>query len=459
MLPRCKKEETVAAKPEEVAAEAKVEAKQVSTVTMKIEKLDQLLSVNEELVLLKMKLKNNSIVEENAGLKVEIHRLDRLVTDMQFHLMQARLFPISLALHTLPRLVRDTSMKTGRKVRLEIEGEDTTVDRTIIDHLTEPFVHMIRNSVDHGIELPEDRLKAGKSEEGIIKMKAYTKENKFLCDVADDGQGIEWSKLSKKAVDKGFFSQEEIDGWSEKDKAQLLFMDGLSASDVVSDVSGRGVGLGAVNEAIKKLGGSINVDTVVGQGTTFTLKLPMTLAIMQALLVDVHGQIFAMPSHEVVRSIQVDPSIVQFSANVPVIVVDEESVPLIDLAEKFGKKELEAEIVEIEDEAEENNLGLDFLIQNLIDKKVKQSETNKKNDEIKKDRESIKHKTIVIIKRDDKMFGCIVDKIVAEDEILVKPLGPLLKQSTYFSGVTILADGSAAPIINYEGMKWKQVRI
>ncbi|KKR27239.1 MAG: CheW domain protein [candidate division CPR2 bacterium GW2011_GWD2_39_7] len=319
------------------ASTAKVDtAKQVSTVTLKIEKLDQLLSANEELVLLKMKLRNNQIVQNNTELKAEIHQLDRLVTDMQFHLMQARLFPISLALHTLPRLVRDTALKTGKQVRLDLEGEDTTVDRTIIDHLTEPFVHMIRNSVDHGLELPEERKKQGKPEEGVIKLKAYTKENKFYCEVSDDGRGVEWDILARKAVQEGKFTKEEVQDWSDKDKEQLLFMDGLSASQEVTDISGRGVGLGAVREAIKKLGGNVSVLTEVGKGTTFTLRLPMTLAIMQALLVRIGDQTFAMPSHEIARSIQIQENDIKSSGNMPMIVVDKGYVPLINLIDKFG---------------------------------------------------------------------------------------------------------------------------
>jgi len=309
--------------------------KQVSTVTLKIEKLDQLLSVNEELVLLKMKLKNNSVVENNSDLKAEIHRLDRLVTDMQFYLMQARLFPISMAVQTIPRLVRDTARKTNKKVRFEMEGEDTTVDRTIIDHMTEAFVHMIKNSVDHGLEKTEDRIKAGKPEEGLVKIKSYTKENKFYTEVSDDGRGIEWDVLLNKAIEQGKFSKEETADWNDKDKEQLLYLDGVSASEAVTDVSGRGVGLGAVRQAIYKLGGSVSVSTVVGKGTTFTLRMPMTLAIMQAMLIKVGKQTFAMPSNEVLRSIQLNKDQIQSSANTAAIVVDNQRVPLINMTEKF----------------------------------------------------------------------------------------------------------------------------
>ena len=215
--------------------------KQVSTVTLKIEKLDELLSINEELVLSKMKLKNNDIVNGNSDLKAEIHSLDRLVTDMQFYLMQARLFPISMAVQAIPRLVRDTARKTNKKVRFELEGEETTVDRTIIDHMTEAFVHMVKNCVDHGLEDTEVRKRIGKPEEGLVKIKSYTKENKFYSEVSDDGRGVEWDILLRKAIEQGKFTEEETAAWTEKDKEQLLFLDGVSASEVVTDVSGRGV--------------------------------------------------------------------------------------------------------------------------------------------------------------------------------------------------------------------------
>lgn len=388
----------------------------ISTVTMKIEKLDQMISVSEELVLLKMKLKTNDIVQGNSGLKADVHRLDRLVTDMQFHIMQARLFPISLALHTVPRLVRDTSKKTGRNVRLEMEGEETTVDRTIIDHLTEPFVHMIRNAIDHGIEMPEERKKLGKPEQAVVKIKAYTKENKFFVEISDDGQGIDWKKVAKAGVKKGFVTEQEVAGWTEKQMEQLLYMGGVSTNEVVTDVSGRGVGMGAVQKAIKKLGGNIDIKTKLGAGTTFILRLPMTLAIMQALLVRVGKQYYAVPANDVVRSIQVDQEQIVSSANTLVTVVDGLRVPLYDLRKIF-------------------------ILNGLL----------KGEEEVKES----KIKTLVLVRLETEIIGCVVDKIVAEEEILVKQLGPLLKQAVYFSGATILADGTAAPIINIEGLKCK----
>jgi two-component system chemotaxis sensor kinase CheA len=394
-------------------------ADKISTVTLKVEKLDQMISISEELVLLKMKLKANQIVEKNSNLKAEIHRLDRLVTDMQFHIMQARLFPISLALTTVPRLVRDTSKKTGKNVRLEIEGDDTTVDRTIIDHLTEPFVHMIRNAIDHGIESPEERVKLGKPEQAVVKIKAYTKENKFYVDISDDGMGIEWKKVGEAGVRKGYCTAEEAATWTDKQMEQLLYMGGVSTNKVVTDVSGRGVGMGAVQQAIKKLSGSIDIKTKVGAGTTFTLKLPMTLAIIQALLVRVADQTYAIPANNIVRSIQVKPEEIIMSGNREVIVVDEMRVPIYKLETLFDVENLYR--------------PADQVIE----------------------RESSLIKTVVLIRMEEDMIGCLVDKITAEEEILVKPLGSMLKQATYFSGATILADGAAAPIINVEGLRWK----
>lgn len=386
-------------------------ADKISTVTLKVEKLDQMISISEELVLLKMKLKANSIVENNASLKAEMHRLDRLVTDMQFHIMQARLFPISLALTTVPRLVRDTSKKTGKNVRLEIEGDDTTVDRTIIDHLTEPFVHMIRNAIDHGIESAEERKAAGKPEQAVVKIKAYTKENKFYVDISDDGMGIDWKKVGAAGVKKGFCTAEEAATWTDKQMEQLLYMGGVSTNQVVTDVSGRGVGMGAVQKAIKKLGGGIEIKTKVGAGTTFTLRLPMTLAIIQALLVKVGHQTYAVPANNIVRSIQVKNEDLLMSGNTLVTVVDGQRVALFNLEALFGLPR---------QEEDEKNI-----------------------------------KTVVLIRLEEGVIGCLVDKIIAEEEILVKPLGPLLKHASNFSGATILADGAAAPIINVEGLQWK----
>jgi two-component system chemotaxis sensor kinase CheA len=293
-----------------------------------------------------------------------------------------------------------------------LEGEETTVDRTIIDHLTEPFVHMVRNSVDHGIESTETRLAHGKSAEAVIKIKSYTKENKFYSEISDDGGGIEWDKLMEHAAEKGMYTKEEMSTWDlPMMKKMLLFQGGLSASEEITDISGRGVGLDAVYKAIVRLGGSVLVDTVPGQGTTFTLRMPMTLAIMQALLVKVNERIYALPGNEVVRSLTITKDMIKSVANTNAVVVDGLNVVLYDLGEIFEGKQL------LNSEKE--------------------------------------HITLVLLRREQSVVGCLVDKLVAEEEILVKQLGNLLKQNSYFSGATILADGNCAPIINVEGLTWK----
>lgn len=432
----------------------KVASKQISTVTLQISKLDKMINISEELILLKMKLKASKQVEENSQLKADIHRLDRLVTDMQFHIMQARLFPISLALHTLPRLVRDLASKTNKEIDLVLEGQETTVDRTIIDHLTEPFVHLVRNSVDHGIETKEERILAGKSMRATITLSAYTKENRFFVDISDDGAGIEWEKIAEAAVRKGAINDEEAKKMLETNKENLLFLDGVSTSRVVSDISGRGVGMGAVQRAIRKLGGEIMVKSKLGEGTTFTLRLPLTLAIVQALLVKVSERMYVIPSSEVVRSLQIKQSQIKQTGNKPVIVVDKREVFLIDLREKFKIEEksnvIKEEIIVIKDEVNQKAEDLTKEILELKGEKNEPEETRIAEQEEEKSDDVL---TVVLIRHSDHVIGCVVDKIVAEEEVLVKPLGSLLKKNTkYFSGATILADASAAPIINIEGI-------
>jgi len=281
---------------------------------------------------------------------------------------------------------------------------------------------MIRNAIDHGIESAEDRKAAGKPDQAVVKIKAYTKENKFYLDISDDGAGIEWKKLGEAGVRKGYCTAEEAATWTDKQMEQLLYMGGVSTNKVVTDVSGRGVGMGAVQKAIQKLSGSIDIKTKVGVGTTFTLKLPMTLAIIQALLVKVGHQTYAVPANNIVRSIQIKETDLIMSGNTQVIVVDKQRVPLFNLESLFD---------------------LEHLIQS---KSAAADQTViKKSD----------YKTVVLIRLEEEIIGCLVDKILAEEEILVKPLGPLLKHATYFSGATILADGAAAPIINVEGLRWK----
>ena len=423
---------------------AKPKAKKISTVTMKVEKLDTMMNISEELVLLKMKLKNSPLLEENSQLKADIHRLDRLVTDMQFNIMQARLFPISLAMHTLPRLVRDVSQKTGKQVKLELEGEDTTVDRTIIDHLTEPFVHMIRNAVDHGIESPEERQKLGKPLPATIKVKAYTKQNKVYIEISDDGQGIDYDALVQASIKKGVVDAATVAKWDDEQKKTLLFADGVSTSEQVTDVSGRGVGMSAVERAIKKLGGDILVDSTPGQGTTFTLRLPLTLAIMQALLVRIAGHYYAFPANEISRSIQVPSDRIQSSGNRPVIVVNQQEVPLIDLKQKFATQTNTRTNPPVSE-----NPATDQPEANQQPTSPDQA----KADSSQTDQSQLSNQTVVLVRHNNDLLGCVVDKIVAEEEILVKPLNSLLKkQTTYFAGATILADGRAALIINVDGL-------
>ena len=453
----------------------------IETVTLKVDKLDKMVNISEELILLKMKLKNSQIVDENSQLKADVHRLDRLVTDMQFHIMQTRLFPISLAMSTLPRLVRDISKKTNKEVDLILEGQDTTVDRTIIDHLTEPFVHMIRNAIDHGIESAQDRKAAGKSKTATVTVAAYTKENKFYVDIKDDGRGIEWDKLVASSIKKGAIDADTVSKWDLEQKKRLLFLDGVSTSEEVTDVSGRGVGMSAVERAIKNLGGQILVKTQVGVGTTFTLVLPLTLAISQALLVRIKDRTYAIPSSGVIRSIQVSSNRVKSSANKPVIVVDDQKVSLVFLQELFGLTESEPPATqETSPQIQAAPAQLDHNDPELIkiNNQIKQvaslntEEGVEPQPEPEKTKEVPAHPVVEIIEEEKKtefnqnkiltivlirdgigMFGCVVDKILAEEEILVKQLGPLLKhQSVHFSGATILADGTAAPIINTDGI-------
>jgi two-component system chemotaxis sensor kinase CheA len=312
--------------------------------------------------------------------------------------MKVRMIPLERVFSRLPRMVRDLSTELGKEINFVIKGQETELDRTVIDELGESIVHLLRNAVDHGIEDKQDRINAGKSPEGNITVTAYQEGNKAVIKVEDDGRGIDIEKIKKKAANKGI----KIEGMSDADIINLIFMEGFSTSDKVTDISGRGVGMDIVRTKVTSIGGSIDVRSEIGKGTVFIVYLPLTLSIIQALLVKVAKEAFAISLGFIEKVISIDKNDIKYSNGREVIVYRDEIIRVVRLSQKLG-----------------------------LDDTVKDSGGY-----------------IVIVRVGDKKVGLMVDSLIGQQEIVIKPLGSSLKSLKEYVGATILGDGHVTLILD-----------
>jgi len=381
------------------------------TIRVDVKRLDQLMNLIGELVLAKNRLIKiyNDVEERYEGEKF-LEELNQVVssisivtTDLQIAVMKTRMLPIGKVFNKFPRLVRDLSRELGKKVKLIIEGEDTELDKSIIEEIGDPLVHMIRNSVDHGIEPPEERKKAGKPEEGTVWLRAYNEGNMIVIEIKDDGKGMDPELLKKKAIEKGIITESEAANMSDKEAFMLIFKPGFSTASKVTSVSGRGVGMDVVKTNIEKLNGIIEVDSIPGQGTTFKLKIPLTLAIIQALLVASQEDLFAVPLSNVIETVRIVEEDIYTIEGKSVLKLREEVLPLVNMADVF----------EIE--------------------KVLQPE---------------KYLYVVILGLGATKIGLIVDRFIGQEEIVIKSLGEFLKGIPGIAGATIRGDGRVTLIVD-----------
>lgn len=327
--------------------------------------------------------------------------LGRLMNDLQESVMRLRMVPIGTVFSRFPRLIRDLSRKTGKEVELVLKGEDTELDKTVTEVIGDPLMHLIRNSVDHGIELPEERLAAGKPEKGTVTLDAYHEGNHIAILISDDGHGLDLPKIRAKGIAKGLIS--EKDDLSEREIANLIFLPGFSTADKVTDISGRGVGMDVVKKALSSLGGMVDISTRLGVGTTFTIRLPLTLAIIQALLVEVGTEVYAVPLSSVLETLLVKRDEIKMVGNLPMVQLRGNTLPLISLQEKF---------------------------------KLPAPET--------KSEEAF----VVVVGLGDKALGLVVDELRGQQEIVIKSLGELLNNLPGIAGATILGDGQVTLILD-----------
>ena len=381
------------------------------TIRVDVKRLDQLMNLIGELVLAKNRLIKiyNDVEERYEGEKF-LEELNQVVssisivtTDLQIAVMKTRMLPIGKVFNKFPRLVRDLARELGKKVKLIIEGEDTELDKSIIEEIGDPLVHMIRNSVDHGIEPPEERKKLGKPEEGTIWLKAYNEGNMIVIEIKDDGRGMDPEKLKQKAIEKGIITPQEAENMSDKEAFMLIFKPGFSTAAKITNVSGRGVGMDVVKTNIEKLNGIIEVDSIPGKGTTFKLKIPLTLAIIQALLVASQEDLFAVPLSNVIETVRIVEEDIYTIEGRSVLKLRDEVLPLVNMADIFNIEKI------------------------LMPEK---------------------YLYVVILGLGATKIGLIVDRFIGQEEIVIKSLGEFLKGLPGIAGATIRGDGRVTLIVD-----------
>ncbi|KFZ41731.1 chemotaxis protein CheA [Anoxybacillus flavithermus] len=396
-------EQTVEKKQE--AQEEKQTGKQVSnkTIRVNIERLDVLMNLFEELVIDRGRLEQISRELNNPELHETVERMSRISGDLQNIILNMRMVPVETVFNRFPRMVRQLARDLGKKINLEIIGAETELDRTVIDEIGDPLVHLLRNAIDHGIETPDVRRAKGKPEEGTVKLKAYHSGNHVFIEIEDDGAGISREKVLKKAISKGIVSEQNAANLTDKQVYELIFASGFSTADKVSDISGRGVGLDVVKSTIESLGGSVSIDSEEGVGSVFSIQLPLTLSIISVMLVEIQKEKYAIPLSSIIETAIVKKEDILHAHNQKVIDFRGKVVPLLFLKDIF-----EVPVIKEED---------DFL-------------------------------SVVIVRKGEKMAGLVVDSFIGQQEVVLKSLGNYLTSVFAISGATILGDGQVALIID-----------
>lgn len=374
--------------------------KKSDSIRVNISTLDTIMDLVGELVIIKGRLMQIASQHNLGELTEAVSSMSKFISRLQEEVMRTRMVKVERVFNKFPKMVRDLSRKLGKKVHFEMEGLDTELDRTVLDEISDPLIHLIRNAVDHGIEPPDERKMAGKSEEGFIKLSARRDKNNIVIEIEDDGRGIDVERVKKKAVERGIISESEAENMSESDIMMLIFSPGFSTKDKATEISGRGVGMDVVKTTVEKLGGSIKLISEKGKGTKIRIVLPPTLAIIRALLVRVDNQIYAIPLSNVVEAVYVNGNFRNLKDS-PVLYVRGNIIPAFRLRELF------------------NIGGGDGGME-----------------------------VGVIVERENEKYALIADEIMGQQEIVVKPLTGFLSKVKGFSGVTILGDGRIVPIID-----------
>ena len=404
--PAAKTEAKAAAPAAKKAANKPVTAR---TVRVDIEKLDALMNQVSELIIAKNSIVSISASEQSGGdydsqvLQEQIEYLERITTNLHESVMKVRMVPIENTVNKFPRMIRDLSRKLNKPMDLVMTGEETELDRTVVDQIGDPLQHLLRNSADHGIESPEVRKAAGKPEEGSIFLNAFQEGNNVIIQVGDDGAGIDTEKVLSKAIDRGLVTADEAENLSQKEIIDFLFMPSFSMAKEITDISGRGVGLDVVKSNIEALGGDVEVKSTLGQGSTFTVRLPLTLAIIQALMVEIRDEKYAIALGSIMNIEDISVNDIKYVEAKEVIHLRGLVIPIIRLDQ-------------------------------LLDCEPREEEPE--------------NLTVVVVKKGDSYAGLVVDNLMGQQEIVIKSLGKVIENNKLISGATILGDGEVALIID-----------
>ncbi len=414
---------------------------------------DELHSELHDAVLSSLNFKLSDI----QGINTIVQEVDMVTSVLQESIMQTRMQPISVVFSKFPRIIRDLAKSLSKKIDLIQIGQDVELDKSIIELLSDPLTHLIRNCADHGIESVEQRIKAGKKETGQIVLKAYHEGGKVIIEVKDDGAGIDQEKVREKALEKGIISPEQYEKMSQKDVLMLIFSAGFSTAEKVSDVSGRGVGMDVVKTNIERLGGTIDLQSDVGVGTRITLKLPLTLAIVPSLIITCEGRRFAVPQvglEEVVRIRAKDvTSKIERIRNSEVLRLRGKLLPLVRLSEVLGLAPTFIDSKTGHHQFDKRSRKSDRRGTPEQQDNERQITVNENRTGTKDRRQSVKNAVkILVLKLDKRHYGLIVDDILESEEIVVKPLPEFLKDSYCYAGSTIMGDGLVAMIIDAGGV-------
>jgi two-component system chemotaxis sensor kinase CheA len=394
------------------APAAKQPAKPVAnrSVRVDIDKLDVLMNLVSELIIAKnglISISSTNEIMQDSSFHEQIEYLERVTTNLHESVMKTRMVPIESVVNRFPRMIRDLSKNLGKEMELFMTGEETELDRTVIDEIGDPLMHLLRNAADHGLESNAEREKLGKNPVGSIYLDAYQDGNNVVIEVRDDGGGINTEKIKKKAIERGTITEEQAQGMTEKDFIDILFQPSFSTADKVTDVSGRGVGLDVVKTKIEALGGEIEAKTRLGEGSNFIIRLPLTLAIIQALMVIIGDEKFALPisSIQTVENIPVDAF--KMVQGKEVINLRGKVIPIIRLGQ-------------------------------LLDCKAPEAVTEET--------------LVVIVKKGDRLAGMVVDELIGQQEIVIKSIGKYIKSHKIVSGATILGNGEVALILDVNSL-------
>ncbi len=389
-----------------------------STIRVDVGLLDRLMNLVGELVLARNQILQFDAGCEDSSFNASAQRVDLITTELQEGVMKTRMQPIGNIWNKFPRVVRDMAMASGKQVRIEMEGKDTELDRTIIEAIKDPLTHLVRNAVDHGLESPAARKATGKDPEGRLLLRAFHEGGQVNIEITDDGAGLDYERIRAKAIEKNLVSREQAARLSEREIANLIFLPGFSTAERVTNVSGRGVGMDVVKTNIEKIGGAVDVHSKPGQGSTVRMKIPLTLAIIPALIVTSGGDRYAIPQVSLLELVRLEGEQlrggIELVNGAPVHRLRGQLLPLLYLARELGTDDLPAR-------AAENGLQPGGV-------------------------------NIVVLRADDRQFGLVVDEVNETEEIVVKPLSQPLKNINTFAGATIMGDGRIALILDAVGL-------